>query len=105
MESVDTRIATLESRQSGLERELHLMGDGIVDIARDYNSKLSEMTQAHLEALKLQANSLSIPLLKDVLVPIVMRLFGFFSMLVLLLLAGIFGIRWAVGDVIKSFSG
>lgn len=50
--------------------------------------------------LEIQSQSLSLPLLKDVLLPITFKIFGFFAMLVVALIGSILGIKWLFGNVL-----
>lgn len=70
--------------------EAEALGAGLVAISKSFD-----------KALELQSQSLSIPLLRDVLVPIVMRLFSFFAFLVVTLIGGILGLKWLAGDLLK----
>lgn len=92
---------TLEERVSLLETEIHARDE----LERMYSEERKLISNNCLEIVKIQANSLSIPIMKDVLVPMGMRVFTFFALLVLLLLGGVLGIKWAIGDVSKALAG
>lgn len=73
----------------------------IMEMQRLHHSERMSTIAAHAEALKLSSESLSISILKDVLVPMMMKVFSFFAILVLFLVAAILGVKWALGDLIQ----
>lgn len=79
MDDTEHRLTSMEGRLSALENQLPLMNK-VIDV---------------------QAQSLSIPLLKEILVPMTMRLFSFFSILVITLISAILGVKWMAQDLLK----
>lgn len=71
------------------------------DMVSQLHNTIAQITNSFSAALSYQANALSIPLLKDVLVPLVMKLFSFFAVLVLGLLGTVIGIKWIAISLLK----
>lgn len=90
---------TLEDRVESLEDSLRIRDQ----LERMYSEERMKLAEVFQDAIKIQANSLSIPILKDVLVPMGMRVFTFFALVVFLLLSGILGIKLVFGDILKAF--
>lgn len=88
---------TIEKRFLALENSLKDRDA----LERMYSEERKTLAEAFLEAVKIQANSLSVPVLKDVLVPLSMRIFTFFSILVLGLITGILGIKFLLGNYLQ----
>lgn len=116
MDDFDKRLAVLESWRSEASSQLLTSQNDLINLAREGQQERKDMidgflaatkTQSdnYLEALKIQANSLSIPLLRDVLMPMLLKVFTFFSLLVLLLLGGVLGIKWMFGDLLTKLGG
>jgi hypothetical protein len=91
---METQTSLIESAKTSQEEASR--------VSQDYTASIKLLSENYLEALKIQANSLSIPLLRDILMPLMMKLFTFFSILVLLLLGGVLGIKWAFGDILSK---
>lgn len=89
-----------------LEEKVERLEDSLTSrdqLERMYSEERLELAKIFQDAIKIQANSLSIPILKDVLVPMGMRVFTFFALVVFLLLSGILGIKLVFGDILKAF--
>ncbi len=103
LENWKTEMASsMMDTQSSLIQSAKLSQEEASRVSQDYTASIKLLSENYLEALKIQANSLSIPLLRDILMPLMMKLFTFFSILVLLLLGGVLGIKWAFGDILSS---
>jgi hypothetical protein len=92
------RVDSLENRVTRLE-------DNLADVIERHTSVLETLTSRISTAIELQSNSLSVPLLRDILLPLVMKLFTFFSMVVLTLLTCILGLKWAFKDIASLGGG
>jgi len=53
------------------------------------------------EILRIQSQSLSLPLVKEILLPLTFKIFGFFAFLVIGMLTAILGIKWAFADLLR----
>ena len=90
-EQVEGRVTVLEGKIDRFEM-----------IVERHSTILERIADKIEQAIEIQGNSLSIPVLKDVLVPMVMRLFSFFAVLVLGVVGGVLGIKWLIVDFLAK---
>lgn len=94
VEKIETGIFEIKAINNSLAQSLEKHSDAMLTLGQHIST-----------AIQIQGNSLSVPLLKDILVPMVMKLFTFFSFIVVLLLTTFLGIRWAFSDLFRFISG
>lgn len=96
-----TRLAQIESTLADLKIAQSETKSAYAEMVKQNHEMMTTIANAFTTAITYQANALSIPLLKDVLVPLVMRLFTFFAVLVLGLLGTVLGIKWVATSLLK----
>lgn len=99
-EEIENRLAAMEIWKNEVTTQLFHTQEGLITLAQEGQEERKSLSSNYIEALKIQANSLSIPLLRDILMPMMMKVFTFFAALVMLLLGGVLGIKWIFGDVL-----
>lgn len=97
----DLRLEKIENAVAGVKSDMSDIKTFYADMVQKNHEMMTTIANSFNSAITYQANSLSIPLLKDVLVPMVMRLFTFFAVLVLGLLGTVLGIKWVATSLLK----
>lgn len=84
---------SIEERVSGLELKCEILEEKVTTQCDRHLTQFVTFSDLTKKLVEAQGNSLGIPVLRDILIPLVMKLFAFFTALVFTILAGILGIK------------
>ena len=84
---------SMEARLDELERKCEILEEKVTTQCDRHLTQFVTFADLTKKLVDAQGNSLGIPVLRDVLIPLVMKLFAFFTALVFTILAGILGIK------------
>lgn len=94
-DETDSRLAVLENDVGELKQALSQSAAAI----ERHSQVLERVAEKIEQAINLQSNSLSMPVLQ-MLVPLLAKLFIFFGLLVLGFIGGVFSIKWLFVDML-----
>lgn len=87
-------LSKLKNSVASLQEEVRVLRSDTFAVVSRFTDLLDRYAQMLDSALSSSQTSLSASVLQNVLLPIVMRLFSFFALLVVALTGAILGLRW-----------
>lgn len=95
-------IRRLKDSVDSLQEEVRVLRSDSFSVVSKFTDLLDRYAQMLDSALSSAQTSLSASVLQNVLLPIVMRLFSFFALLVVALTGAILGLRWIFTGIFHS---